>query len=55
MKRQADLDKYNPDLQWERMQDKLMWALCIMVIVSTAAYIYRCWQVGELMRMLVRM
>lgn len=40
MKRQDDLDKYNPDLQWEQMQDRLMWALCIIVMLLVAALAY---------------
>ncbi|MCC8024294.1 MAG: hypothetical protein LIP16_03200 [Clostridium sp.] len=43
MKRQTDLDKYNPDLQWERMQDKLMTALCIIVLMLVAAFAYQGW------------
>lgn len=54
MRRQADLDKYNDDLQWEQMQDRLMWALCIAMMALIAAYAYRCWQVWELTRMLTR-
>lgn len=55
MKRQKDLDKYNDDLQWERFADRLLWALCIIVLLLTAAYIYRYMQVRELIRMLGRM
>lgn len=52
MRRQGDLDTYNPDLQRDRMQDRLLWGLCIIVLVLTAAYIYRSWQVGQLLRMI---
>ena len=55
MKRQTDLDKYNDDLQWERFADRLLWALCIIVILLTAAYIYRSLQVRELVRLMSRM
>lgn len=52
MKRQSDLDAHNPDLWRDRMQDRLLWGLCIIVLMLTAAFIYRSWQVGELMRMI---
>jgi len=55
MRRQEDLDKYNDDLQWERFADRLLWALCIIVILLTAAYIYRSLQVRELVRLMGRM
>lgn len=55
MRRQEDLDKYNDDLQWDKFADRLLWALCIIVLLLTAAYIYRCLQVRELMRILSRM
>ncbi|MDM8295063.1 hypothetical protein QUW58_07680 [Enterocloster aldenensis] len=55
MRRQKDLDKYNNDLQWDKFADQLLWALCIIVLLLTAAYIYRYMQVRELIRMLGRM
>lgn len=55
MRRQEDLDKYNDDLQWDKFADQLLWALCIIVLLLTAAYIYRYMQVRELIRMLGRM
>ena len=55
MKRQKDLDKYNDDLQWERFADRLLWALCIIVLLLTAAYIYQSLQVRELVRLMSRM
>lgn len=55
MRRQEDLDKYNDDLQWDKFADRLLWALCIIVLLLTAAYIYRYMQVCELIRMLGRM
>ncbi|KJJ66860.1 hypothetical protein [Clostridium sp. FS41] len=55
MKRQADLDKYNDDLQVDNFIDQLLWALCIIVLALTAAYIYRSFQVRELIRLLNRM
>lgn len=55
MKRQKDLDKYNDDLQWERFADRLLWALCIIVLLLTAAYIYRSLQVRELVRLMGRL
>ena len=55
MRRQEDLDRYNDDLQWDKFADRLLWALCIIVLLLTAAYIYRYMQVCELIRMLGRM
>lgn len=55
MRRQEDLDKYNDDLQWDKFADQLLWALCIIVLLLTAAYIYRSLQVRELVRLMGRM
>lgn len=50
MRRQADLDKYNPDLQWERLLDKLAWTAFVVMVMLMSVYIYRCWQIGEMMQ-----
>lgn len=32
--------------------DRMQWALVIMTMVITVLYMYKCWQVGQLIRML---
>lgn len=49
MKRQEDLDKYNDDLQWDKLADRIMWTICIIVMLLVAEFAYRSWKVGELM------